>query len=139
MSGGYADKMERRAHEGETEQKQTGEHLAQSVDPVVQRKESGKAAPQVTSVFQPNAHPNGLPDGLRAGVERLSGLSLHNVRVHHRSPKPAAVNALAYAQGNDIHIGPGQERHLAHEAWHVVQQKQGRVKADAAVEGGGDE
>jgi hypothetical protein len=25
----------------------------------------------------------------------------------------------------DIHIGPGQEKHLAHEAWHTVQQKQG--------------
>ncbi|CAK0759689.1 hypothetical protein CCP3SC15_240032 [Gammaproteobacteria bacterium] len=35
---------------------------------------------------------------------------------------------MAYAQGTDIHIAPGQERHLAHEAWHVVQQAQGRVR-----------
>ena len=34
---------------------------------------------------------------------------------------------MAYAQGTDIHIGPGQGTHLPHEAWHVVQQKQGRV------------
>src|SRR6185369_4866685 len=27
-----------------------------------------------------------------------------------------------------IYIAPGQERHLPHEAWHVVQQKQGRVQ-----------
>ncbi|MEM7041075.1 MAG: DUF4157 domain-containing protein [Bacteroidota bacterium] len=36
--------------------------------------------------------------------------------------------AHAYDQGTDIHIGPGQEKHLPHEAWHVVQQKQGRVR-----------
>ncbi|NEQ83619.1 MAG: DUF4157 domain-containing protein, partial [Moorea sp. SIO2I5] len=42
---------------------------------------------------------------------------------------PAQLQAMAYAQGTEIHVGPGQEKHLAHEAWHVVQQKQGRVKA----------
>ncbi|HAP61901.1 MAG TPA: hypothetical protein DCR93_21180, partial [Cytophagales bacterium] len=30
--------------------------------------------------------------------------------------------------GTDIHLAPGQQKHLPHEAWHVVQQKQGRVK-----------
>lgn len=70
----------------------------------------------------------GLPDTLRTGVEALSGISLDDVQVHHNSPKPAEIGALAYAQGTDIHLGPGQERHLPHEAWHVVQQKQGRVK-----------
>jgi len=69
----------------------------------------------------------GLPDGLKSGVESLSGLSLDDVRVHFNSSKPAQLQALAYAQGTDIHVGPGQERHLPHEAWHVVQQKQGRV------------
>ena len=49
------------------------------------------------------------------------------VAVHYNSSKPAKLGALAYAQGNDIHLGPGQEQHLPHEAWHVVQQKQGRV------------
>jgi hypothetical protein len=70
----------------------------------------------------------GLPGGLRAGMERLSGLDLSGVRVHYGSPKPAQLQALAYAQGSDIHLAPGQEGHLAHEAWHVVQQKRGRVK-----------
>ena len=69
----------------------------------------------------------GLPDQLKAGIETLSGLSLDNVRVHRNSPRPAALDALAYAQGTDIHVGPGQERLLPHEAWHVVQQVQGRV------------
>lgn len=74
------------------------------------------------------ANTNGLPDALKTGIENLSGFSMDNVKVHYNSRKPAAVQAHAYAQGNDIHIAPGQEKHLAHEAWHIVQQRQGRVK-----------
>jgi hypothetical protein len=76
------------------------------------------------------ATPNrtGLPDSLKAGVEHLSGLAMDDVRVHYNSDKPAQLQALAYTQGTDIHVAPGQEKHLAHEAWHVVQQKQGRVR-----------
>nr|HET6901239.1 DUF4157 domain-containing protein [Ktedonobacteraceae bacterium] len=70
----------------------------------------------------------GLPDTLKAGVERLSGLSMDDVQVHYSSSQPAQVQALAYTQGTDIHMAPGQEEHLPHEAWHVVQQKQERVK-----------
>lgn len=70
----------------------------------------------------------GLPDQLKSGVENLSGHSLDDVKVHYNSPQPAALQAHAYAQGTDIHVAPGQEKHLPHEAWHVVQQKQGRVQ-----------
>jgi len=77
----------------------------------------------------------GLPDTIKAGVESLSGLSLDDVKVHYDSPKPAAVNALAYTQGADIYVGPGQERHLAHEAWHVVQQRRGRVRPTLQAKG----
>ncbi len=68
-----------------------------------------------------------LPTTVKTGIESLSGMSLDHVRVHYNSSKPAQLNALAYAQGTDIHVAPGQERHLAHEAWHIVQQQQGRV------------
>ncbi len=70
----------------------------------------------------------GLPDALKEGIEQISHLSLDDVQVKYHSSKPAEVQALAYTQGSEIHVGPGQERHLPHEAWHVVQQKQGRVK-----------
>jgi hypothetical protein len=53
---------------------------------------------------------------------------MDDVKVHYNSDKPAQLNAHAYAQGTDIHLASGQEKHLPHEAWHVVQQKQGRVK-----------
>lgn len=70
----------------------------------------------------------GLPPALKARITGLSGLSMDDVRVHYNSARPTALQALAHTQGRDIYVGPGQEKHLPHEAWHVVQQKQGRVK-----------
>ena len=112
---------------------------------VLQRVRSGEqgedfqeaGSPFYESRFQANlatipvrAVPNktGLPDNLKAGVEALSGFSMDSVRVHYNSSKPAQLQALAYTQGTETHVGTGQEKYLAHEAWHVVQQKQGRVK-----------
>jgi hypothetical protein len=70
----------------------------------------------------------GLPKDLKAGVEALSGFSMDDVKVHYNSEKPAQLQALAYTQGSDIHVAPGQDEYLSHEVWHVVQQKQGRVQ-----------
>lgn len=77
----------------------------------------------------------GLPNNLKIGIENLSGYSMDDVRVHYNSDKPAQLNALAYTQGTDIHVASGQEQHLAHEAWHVVQQKQGRVLPTIQLQG----
>ena len=95
---------------------------------VAQRQQAGAAAPPRNTT--------GLPDTLKAGVENLSGYSLDDVTVHYNSAKPAQLQAHAYAQGTDIHVAPGQEQHLPHEAWHVVQQKQGRVKSTLQMKGG---
>lgn len=77
----------------------------------------------------------GLPDQLAAGIEALSGIAMDHVRVHYSSGKPKQLNAHAYAQGDQVHLAPGQEEHLAHEAWHVVQQAQGRVQPTTQVKG----
>jgi len=68
-----------------------------------------------------------VDEALKTGVESLTGIDMSDVRIHRHSNEPTRVNALAYAQGSDIHVAPGQEKHLPHEAWHVVQQRQGRV------------
>jgi hypothetical protein len=86
--------------------------------------------------IQKKENNTGLPDNLKTGVENLSRISLDDVKVHRNSDKPAQLQAHAYAQGTDIHLGPGQEKHLPHEAWHVVQQKQGRVKPTMQMKGG---
>jgi|GEM_PF-5818319 len=85
--------------------------------------------------IQQQKNDTGLPDKLKSGIEHLSGYSLNDVKVHYNSAKPAQLQAHAYAQGTDIHIASGQEKHLAHEAWHVVQQKQGRVQPTVQLKG----
>ena len=57
------------------------------------------------------------------------------MKVHYNSDKPAQLQAHAYTQGSDFHLASGQEKHLPHEAWHVVQKKQGRVQATIQLEG----
>jgi len=79
---------------------------------------------------------NGLPAQLKQGIEALSGMAMDHVRVHYNSPQPAQLQAHAYAQGADIHLAAGQDRHLPHEAWHVVQQAQGRVKPTLQMKDG---
>ena len=69
-----------------------------------------------------------LPGSLQAGIEALSGVALDDVRVHYGSARPAALGARAYTEAPRIFLGPGQQAHLPHEAWHVVQQRQGRVR-----------
>ena len=78
----------------------------------------------------------GIPDELKEGVENLSGEDMSDVKVTYNSDKPAQLEANAYASGNDIHVAPGQEKHLPHEAWHVVQQKQNRVKPTIKTDSG---
>jgi hypothetical protein len=77
-----------------------------------------------------------LPDSLRHGIESLSGLDMSAIRVHRNSSQPASLQAHAFAQGSNIHLGAGQERHLPHEAWHLVQQAQGRVPPTAMLPSG---
>lgn len=109
----------------QTSQRKTAYALEDNRESSVQRQ------PQVTQ-----KNDTGLPDNLKAGIESLSGYSMDDVTVHYNSSKPATLQAHAYAQGTDIHLASGQEQHLPHEAWHVVQQKQGRVKPTMQMNGG---
>lgn len=106
-------------------------------EPTVQRVEDDEEGLQMKAdtVFQQKPNNTGLPDYLKAGVESLSGFSMDDVKVHYNSSQPATVQALAYTQGTDIHVAPGQERHLPHEAWHVAQQLAGRVEPTTEVGG----
>lgn len=106
-------------------------------DGTIQREEDEDESFQMKADTTVQKKPNntGLPDNLKAGVEDLSGFSLDDVKVHYNSSQPATVQALAYTQGTDIHVAPGQEQHLPHEAWHVAQQMAGRVEPTTEVGG----
>lgn len=92
-------------------------------------------AGQAAAVEDVRPNQGGLPAALRSGLEALSGVGMEHVRVHYNSAKPAQLQAHAYAQGSEIHLGPGQERHLPHEAWHIVQQARGRVRPTLRMQG----
>ncbi|MFZ6769407.1 DUF4157 domain-containing protein [Undibacterium sp. Di26W] len=99
-------------------------------DGTLQTKSAGEGITQLAApaTHQSQANDTGLPNQLKAGIESLSGISMDHVKVNYNSDKPAQLNAHAYAQGSEIHVAPGQEHHVPHEAWHVVQQAQGRVR-----------
>ena len=101
----------------------------------LQRKVGNAAVVQLLA-GTPSSGGRGLPADLKEGIESLSGVDMSDVRVHYGSAKPAEVQARAYAQGTDIHLAPGQDQHLPHEAWHVAQQAQGRVQPTLQLEGG---
>ena len=109
------------------------QRAAMEEEPVQGRFEAGHAPVQRKS---DDGGQGKLPDTLKSGVESLSGQSLDDVNVHYNSPEPKQLSAHAFAQGSDIHVASGQEKHLPHEAWHVAQQKQGRVKPTVSMNGG---
>lgn len=90
-------------------------------------------APEQAKKQTPNL--TGIPTQMKLDFERRSGLSFDDVRVHYNSEKPRKIGALAYTQIPQVHIGPGQERHLQHELVHVVQQKQGIVRPTIWING----
>lgn len=96
----------------------------------------GKVESTLQREQQPaSSNQTGMPDNLKAGIESLSGQDMSAVRVHYNSSMPRQFNALAYAQGNEIHLESGQEKHLPHEAWHTVQQREGRVEPTLEIKG----
>jgi Domain of unknown function (DUF4157) len=123
------EKLQKKTAQLETDDELQKKSIAvqREVDDELQKKQAPVQRVE-TSQHERTANNTGLPDNLKAGIESLSGISMDGVKVHYNSSQPAQLNALAYAQGTDIHVAPGQEQHLPHEAWHVVQQAQGRVQ-----------
>lgn len=108
----------------------------ESTDEPLQARLADEGTAQLAGQSEPRANKTGLPNQLKAGIESLSGMSMDHVQVNYNSDKPAQLNAHAYAQGSEIHVAPGQEQHLPHEAWHVVQQAQGRVRPTMQMKAG---
>src|SRR5262245_56204905 len=99
------------------------------------RRQPGHQVVRAVAALSAGAPPADPIDGERQRVEALSGVSLDDVSVVQRSSAPGRIGARAYTEGTRIHLGPGQDRHLGHELWHVVQQKQGRVEPTGKIRG----
>ncbi len=127
------------ARKSSTVQNTSAPNAASVLDSSAQSESLQRKADMANNATQraetPRPNNTGLPDNLKAGIESLSGFSMDDVCVHYNSSKPATVQALAYTQGTDIHVVPGQEKHLPHEAWHVAQQMAGRVSPTTNING----
>ncbi len=76
-------------------------------------------------------------------LEAQFGADFSNVKIYEGSGEAESLQAKAFARGNEIHFASGMydpnsksgQELLGHEAAHVVQQRQGRVQADAQRKG----
>jgi hypothetical protein len=81
---------------------------------------------------------NPLPAPLLAKMQAAFDADFSGVRVHVGA-QPARIGAIAFTTGNDIYFAPGRyqpdsvqgQQLIGHELAHVVQQRQGRVRATA--------
>lgn len=77
-----------------------------------------------------------LPAAVLAKMETAFGADFSGVRIHE-GPQAARIGALAFTTGTDIYFAPGRyqpdtlqgQQLLGHELTHVIQQRQGRVRA----------
>jgi hypothetical protein len=101
------------------------------------------AAPAATAPA-PSGPGAPLPAPTLDKMQRAFTADFTGVRVHVDGAA-AAVGALAFARGDDLHFAPGQYRPgtpdgdalIGHELAHVVQQRAGRVSGDGVVEDAG--
>lgn len=95
-----------------------------------------------STIAEPQNAGSELPPSVRAKMENAFHSDFSSVRVR-TGPQANAIDAAAYTQGTNIHFAPGHyspftlagQRLLGHELAHVVQQRQGRVKATTQAKG----
>jgi len=117
--------------QGLTVQRRVGPHLA-SAQP--QRIGNAVQLPPELSVSPPGQG-TPLPAAVRHQMESFFAADFSGVRIHV-GVQPAAIGALAFTIGQDIHFAPGQydpntshgKQLLGHELAHVLQQRAGRVR-----------
>lgn len=113
----------------QSERQQGDQYLADQIlnSPKMQEQQARKEQLQQKS----KENKTGLPEELKLSMEQKFKVSLDDVVVYYNSNQPAMFGALAYAVGNKIYIGPGQEKHLDQELAHVIQQKLGLAKGSS--------
>ena len=101
-----------------------------------------RAASLPVQAFRDYSSGKPMPGPVRQRMESAFGTRFADVRVHVDDAAPS-LGAVAYTRGSEIHFSPGRynpasaagERVLGHELAHVVQQRQGRVRANANARG----
>ena len=97
------------------------------------------AAPRVPNLPSGGGAP--LDSGIAASVERTTGASVAEARVHTgtlSAELAGALEARAFTVGDDIHLGAGESptdaKLMTHEASHTIQQRGARGHAQTKLE-----
>jgi Domain of unknown function (DUF4157) len=101
-----------------------------------------ESKPDLSVKRQNKINGTSLPIKVQKRMGRAFNTDFSNVRIQV-GQQAASLGALAYTQGNNIYFAPGQynpysrkgQKLLGHELAHVVQQRQGRVKATIQAKG----
>ncbi|MDR2572435.1 MAG: hypothetical protein LBD23_19365 [Oscillospiraceae bacterium] len=63
-----------------------------------------------------------MDDDLKTDIDKTSDLAIDDVKPRYSFEKPIQLNEIAHTRANQVHIAPGQERHIEHDLSHVVEQ-----------------
>ena len=96
-----------------------------------------------TAIQRKTPTSGGMPVDLLINMSQSLGADFSEVNIHRDSQSATDAGALAYTQGNDVHFAPGQydpesasgQELIGHELTHVIQQREGRVRANNEVNG----
>ncbi len=102
---------------------------------VVQQSGSGKGASGRLKLGASDTAHEKQADKIGKANSNVDAVRSGSKSAVQREPDDDAMGAKAYSKGTDIHLGAGQDKHLGHEASHVVQQAEGRVKPTTSVSG----
>lgn len=114
-----------------------------SADHILQQKQNETQSMGFVDHRPKAVYQKGMPEPVRAQMESIFQTDFSDVAITPNSSKALELGALAYTRGNEIHFAPGRynpntgagQRLLGHELAHVVQQREGRVRATGAVSG----
>lgn len=109
---------------------------------VSQLKAGDASAPRAPAAAVASGGGAPLPAAFRGRMERAYGTDFSAVRVHEDGAAQD-MGAVAFTRGTNIHVSPGAadvsstrgQELLAHELTHVVQQREGRVRAEQRAGG----
>lgn len=76
-----------------------------------------------------------IPVQLKTRTEDSTRVPFNYVRANYNSDKPAKLDTLAYTNGNQVGISPGQKRYSAYDLRNAMQQKLNAVRASVRYEG----
>jgi Domain of unknown function (DUF4157) len=102
----------------------------------------GEPVPHPGQIRRPLTDATGM-GRLRAKLEHALSADFSNVRVRTGSERAGRLGAIAFTQGSEIHVAPGQwspetlkgQKLLGHELGHVLQQRSGRVMPTVELAG----